>query len=137
MLWSGALFTTQTLLYEFLSLNIICKSALMLLNPSLTTEKQKVELQGGVRSDLMQIIKQLCSRKTSHRNQGCLFFFFFFLRAACMAYGGCQARGLIGATAAGLATATAMQHPSCTCNLHHSSWQRRILNPLSEARDQT
>ena len=26
---------------------------------------------------------------------------------------------------------------SCTCDLHHSSRQRRILNPLSEARDQT
>ena len=23
------------------------------------------------------------------------------------------------------------------CDLHHSSWQHRILNPLSEARDQT
>ena len=39
-----------------------------------------------------------------------------------MAYGGSQARGLIGATAAGL---------------HHSSQQRRILKPLSEARDRT
>ena len=33
-------------------------------------------------------------------------------------------------------TATAMPDPSCVCNLHHSSWQRQILNPLSEARDQ-
>ena len=24
---------------------------------------------------------------------------------------------------------------SCICNLHHSSWQYQILNPLSEARD--
>ena len=38
------------------------------------------------------------------------------------AYGGSQARGLIGAVAAGL---------------HHSSWQRWILNPLSKAKDQT
>ena len=38
-----------------------------------------------------------------------------------MAYGGSQARGLIGVTAAGL---------------HHSSWQCHILNPLSKARDQ-
>ena len=35
------------------------------------------------------------------------------------------------------ATATATQDLSCTCNLHHSSWQRQILNSLSEARDQT
>ena len=34
-------------------------------------------------------------------------------------------------------TATAMPDPSPICNLHHSSWQRRILYPLSEARDRT
>ena len=32
------------------------------------------------------------------------------------------------------AIATAMQDPSHVCNLHHSSWQYQILNPLSEAR---
>jgi len=55
-----------------------------------------------------------------------LFFFFFFVfcpfRATPMAYGGSQARGLIGAVAT---------------SLHHSPWQRRILNPLSKARDRT
>ena len=35
------------------------------------------------------------------------------------------------------ATDTAMWDPSCVCDLHHSSWQRRILNPLREARDRT
>ena len=51
-----------------------------------------------------------------------LFYFIFFLllRAALKACGGSQTRGLIGGTAAGL---------------RHSSQQRRILNPLSEARD--
>ena len=34
-------------------------------------------------------------------------------------------------------TATAIWDLSRVCNLHHSSWQRRILNPLSKARDQT
>ena len=34
------------------------------------------------------------------------------------------------------ATATAMQDPSRVCDLHHSSQQYWILNPLSEARDQ-
>ena len=34
-------------------------------------------------------------------------------------------------------TATATQDPSRICNLHHSSQQRWILNPLSMARDQT
>ena len=32
-------------------------------------------------------------------------------------------------------TATAMQDPSHVCDLHHSSWWRRILNPLSKARN--
>ena len=34
-------------------------------------------------------------------------------------------------------TATATQDPSRICDLQHSSWQHRILNPLSKARDQT
>ena len=34
-------------------------------------------------------------------------------------------------------TATATQDPSCICDLHHSSWQYQILNPLSKARDRT
>ena len=33
------------------------------------------------------------------------------------------------------ATATAMQDPSPICDLHHSSRQRHILNPLVETRD--
>ena len=34
-------------------------------------------------------------------------------------------------------TATAMQDLSHVCDLHHGSQQRRILNPLSEARNRT
>ena len=65
--------------------------------------------------------------------------FFGFFRAAPVAYGGSQARGPMGAAAAGLqqATATAMQDPRYICDLHHLSQQRQILNPLSKARDQT
>ena len=51
-----------------------------------------------------------------------IFCLFVFSGAAPVAYGGSQARGLIGAVAAGL---------------RHSSWQCQILNPLCEARDQT
>ena len=36
-----------------------------------------------------------------------------------------------------ITTATATQDPNWVCDLHHSSRLRRILNPLSEARDQT
>ena len=35
------------------------------------------------------------------------------------------------------AYATAMPDSSCICDLHHSSWQRWILNTLSKARDHT
>ena len=35
------------------------------------------------------------------------------------------------------ATATGMWNLNSICNLHHSSWQRWILNPLKGARDQT
>ena len=35
------------------------------------------------------------------------------------------------------ATATATWDLSCVCDLHHSSQQRLIPDPLSEARDQT
>ena len=34
-------------------------------------------------------------------------------------------------------TATAMQDPSSICDLHCSSWQHQMLNPLSEAGDGT
>ena len=34
-------------------------------------------------------------------------------------------------------TATATQDLSCVCDLHHSSRQRWILDPLSEARNRT
>ena len=63
---------------------------------------------------------------------GCCFsfsFLFFFLRAA---RGRSQARGQIGT-----ATATAMQDMSCLCDLHHSSGQRHMLNPLNKATEGT
>ena len=54
-----------------------------------------------------------------------------------MAYGGSQARGQIGATAAGYTIATATRDQSRVCDLQRSSQQRWILNPLSKARDGT
>ena len=65
------------------------------------------------------------------------FFFFLNFRATLVAYGGSQGRGPIRAVATVYATATATLDLSCICNLHHISWQRKIFNPLSEARGQT
>ena len=69
------------------------------------------------------------------------FFFFFcpfvFSWAVPEAYGGSQARGLIGAVAAGLHQGHSNADLSRVCDLHHSSLQLGILNPLRKARDQT
>ena len=54
-----------------------------------------------------------------------------------MAYGVQQAKGQTELQLLAYATATGMQDTSHVCNLHHSSWQRQILNLLSEARDHT
>ena len=51
-----------------------------------------------------------------------------------MAYEGSQARGPIGTVAIDLCHS---HSKSCVYNLHHSSWQHQILNPLSRARDGT
>ena len=48
-----------------------------------------------------------------------------------MAYGDSQAGGRIGAVVPAYATVTAMPDPSHVCNLHRSSQQCWILNPLS------
>ena len=63
--------------------------------------------------------------------------FLLFFMGAPAVDGGSQARGPIGATAAGYTTATATRDPSQICDLHHSSGQRLIINPLSEATDAT
>ena len=63
----------------------------------------------------------------------CLFFFSFFLFTATpTAYGSSQARGQIGAAAASLHNSHS--NPG---HLHCSLQPRKILNPLSELRDQT
>ena len=61
------------------------------------------------------------------------FIYILLLRAVPKAYGSAQAKGWIGATAAG----HSHSGMSRVCELHHSSWPRWIPNPLSEARDPT
>ena len=62
---------------------------------------------------------------------------FVFFRATPMAYEGSQARGWIRAAAAGLCHSHSNAGSELVYNLHHSSWQCQILNPLSQARDRT
>ena len=64
-----------------------------------------------------------------------IYLFILLFRATLMAYGGSQARGLIGATAASLphSHGNARSEP----RLQPTSRQHWILNPISKARDQT
>ena len=64
-------------------------------------------------------------------------YLFCLFRATPVAYGKSQARGWIGATLLAYTRTTAMRDPSHICDLHHTSQQHWILNPLSEARDRT
>ena len=55
--------------------------------------------------------------------------FCFLFRAALSAYGSSQA------VAISLHHSHSNTESNCICDLYHSSWQYRIPNPLSEARD--
>jgi len=74
---------------------------------------------GGYMNLLMDKMTQNCTNIVPMLTAYC---FFFLFRATPEAFGGSQARGLVGATAA---------------SLHHISQQCHILNPLSGARDLT
>ena len=68
-----------------------------------------------------------------------MLFFLLSFRAAPVAYGGSWL-GVeleLQLPAYTTTTAAAIMGASHICDLHRSSWQRRILNPLSEARGQT
>ena len=75
-----------------------------------------------------------------YQNASIFFFFFFFslfFRSTPPSRGSSQARGVIGATAAGLCHSHSKLDPSCIFDLNSSSQQLWILNPLNEARDGT
>ena len=67
---------------------------------------------------------------------GIVFFFFFFLGPH-LRHMGVPSLEVQQLQLLAYTTATATQDPSQLCNLYHSSQQCWILNPLSEARDQT
>ena len=58
-------------------------------------------------------------------------------RASPVAYGSSQTRVESELQLLAYATATAMWHPNQVCDLNQSSSQHRILNSLSENRNQT
>ena len=62
-------------------------------------------------------------------------YLFMLFKAVPAAYGSSQGRGGIGASATGLCHSHSNSGSSHVCNLHHSSGQRQIPNPLSQARN--
>ena len=79
-----------------------------------------------------------CSNHDTHGTMlyESLTIFLFFFRAVSVVYGSSQqARGPIRAAAIVYTTATATLDLNRVCNLYYSSWQRWILNPLSEGGD--
>ena len=69
--------------------------------------------------------------------QGKQIFFFVFLGPHMRPYGSSQASVKSELQLPAYTIATAMPDPSCVCNLHLSSQQNQMFNPLSKARDQT
>ena len=67
----------------------------------------------------------------------CLCFCFVFLGLHLRHMEFPRLRDLIRAVAAGQRHTTATWDLSCVCDLHRSSWQCWILNPLREAKDRT
>ena len=63
--------------------------------------------------------------------------FFSLFRVTPVAYGSSQARGQFGAAAAGLYHSHSTSDLSSLFDLHHSSRQCWILNPLNKTRDRT
>ena len=66
-----------------------------------------------------------------------LFFFFFLFMAEPVAYGRSQPGVKSELQLPAYTTATVTPNPSHVCDVHQSSRQCQILNPLSGARDQT
>ena len=64
------------------------------------------------------------------------FFFFYAFSGPHLQYMEVPRLGVkLGLQLLAYTTATAMGYPNLICDLYHSSWQHRILYPLSEARD--
>ena len=81
----------------------------------------------------------VCSMLTSSESFSVFLLSFFFFRATPTAYGGSQAMGPIGDVAASHSHSHSHSKTRSEPHLQATppSWQCQILNPMSEARDQT
>ena len=83
------------------------------------------------------MLVRVCSSYFTLQTDFYLFILFIFglFRATPAAYGGSRLGVKLELQLLAYMAATATADLSTTCNLHHSSQQSRILNPLSKARD--
>ena len=88
--------------------------------------------------DLLPVFSKFSVRIALHISFS-LFFFFPFLRQHLwhMEFPRLVVKLQLQLLARTTGTTTATPDPSCVCNLYHNSWQCQIINPLSEAKDQT
>ena len=115
---------------------ILCVPPHTKLNICKTYDSKKIRLT-KIDSRIEHLGQKLLLRKESSTVFWFLWGFFGLLRGTPVAYGSSQARGWIGAAAASLHRSHSNSGSNHVCHLYRSSQQRRICNPLNEARDQT
>ena len=93
-------------------------------------------MEGKTRGILGQVVGPLCAREGSFNfGRDRELFFFVFLGPHLQLMEVPRLGVELELQLPAFDTATATRDPNYVCDLHHSSWQRRILNTLSEARD--
>ena len=85
----------------------------------------------------LKILQLAFSSRTANTEFFLPFFFFLELHPWHMEVSGLGLGVELELQLPAYTTATAMPDPTCVCDLHPSSWQCRILTPLSEARNGT
>ena len=83
----------------------------------------------------LKAVLRLLTKEMSYNYLFIYLFIYLIFRAALVAHGRSQARGGVTAIAADLPHSHNNVDPSHVCDLHYSSRQHWILNPLTEARD--
>ena len=91
----------------------------------------------GDGSSLFHLVAQRAAQSWNWSHLKAHSLVFGLLRAALTACGSSQSRGRTEIQLLAYTTAIATPDPSHICDLHHSSQQCQILNPLSGARDGT
>ena len=105
---------------------------------SITKEQEKISLLhlNSMRIWVLVRAEASCAHPPPQRAQKNLSFFFFLFTAIPAAYGSSWAKAQIIVAAMVLHHSHITPDLSCSCDLFHSLWQCRILNPLSKVQDE-